>query len=543
MTIGIARATKAEGGCAMADQGNEGKEINIATASEEDESWVTKVVPNGTVTNMKVRHDNRKGFDKFLKEYTGEACKDGQTYKESLDLCDFKFLGVDFVTKPNQRPLKAFVDTYLMKVQLKLYEDYQKELMDAYQKSRLEKNPNGLYPNPFDNAPAVDLYIKSNELKPKNNSDPDFKDQFSFSHWCGITEEHRAMGKGGYQKCGGAIDINYETSPYICVRTGKEYGGEAQDIKPDVLRGEIAAGEGPFSEYKDNMADWRDGKLSLDALTPADQETVNADLKKNKIAKRARTRLVFIPAVDAIDRASIFVDGKPADLSTSKFFKFEDWPDTESKSEVAAYAQRISKLYDQFAAVHRCWVEYFTLGCDPKNPNGTPEKTSDGADHFISQFKIKWDNGTLKTACLPLIQKACSESKDDNVNHYTLDLLETRFNKKDKEKTSNQKAALDTSNEFVKSALKCYYLTRFVKDFEAVIRVTVIGSNEYFLDVGKIKVKTPKSFRNPIKGFLNIPKHVVMAMVIEGGLSWGGTMWRLDSGDMMHFDIRLGFLK
>jgi hypothetical protein len=56
----------------------------------------------------------------------------------------------------------------------------------------------------------------------------------SFEDWCGIRQDHKGMHPGGQHGPGDAIDVNFDSNPFIATRTqtatGVDYGGEAPTV-------------------------------------------------------------------------------------------------------------------------------------------------------------------------------------------------------------------------------------------------------------------------------------------------------------------------
>lgn len=57
-----------------------------------------------------------------------------------------------------------------------------------------------------------------------------------FETWCGLRQRPGGFHAGGYHGQGIAIDLNYDTNPYIATRTGSTFGGEAGFIGGSVGR-------------------------------------------------------------------------------------------------------------------------------------------------------------------------------------------------------------------------------------------------------------------------------------------------------------------
>src|SRR5215212_4666878 len=67
----------------------------------------------------------------------------------------------------------------------------------------------------------------------------------TFQDWVGIREPHHAAHQGGNHTLGNALDINYQTNPYIATRSartngGVTYGGEAPP-PPGITRVRVRA--------------------------------------------------------------------------------------------------------------------------------------------------------------------------------------------------------------------------------------------------------------------------------------------------------------
>jgi len=62
-----------------------------------------------------------------------------------------------------------------------------------------------------------------------------------FVTWGGIRQQHGGHRAGGYHAAGIAIDINYDTNPYIATRTGSTYGGEAGFLDAEARRARAVA--------------------------------------------------------------------------------------------------------------------------------------------------------------------------------------------------------------------------------------------------------------------------------------------------------------
>jgi hypothetical protein len=66
----------------------------------------------------------------------------------------------------------------------------------------------------------------------------------TFADFCGIREPHKGQHPGGEHTTGNAIDINFESNPYIAIRTpaaaGATYGGEATSLS-DIRMARVSA--------------------------------------------------------------------------------------------------------------------------------------------------------------------------------------------------------------------------------------------------------------------------------------------------------------
>ena len=268
------------------------------------------------------------------------------------------------------------------------------------------------------------------------------KTRSDLKHWAGIRERHRGFKPGqaqGYHKTGSAMDLNYHGNPWMAVRSGDALGGEAT----------------------------QSGK-----------------------------RTMAQEAIDVIDRASLWVYGRRAELHIA------GRPAGANEAEIAAWA---GKVWERFNAASEAVATYFALGY--------------AIDRDAKLAELARENEKLVAAG--------SEKTDD-----TAALLQYRSMlgslpaRPQEEALARISASMAKGRPWTKDPGVA--LAQMGPDLQAVAKVMVRGSVS----------ASPKNVRNPTLGLFDIKKELLEAMMGAGGLYWGGCEFgKAWSGDMMHFDL------
>jgi hypothetical protein len=271
------------------------------------------------------------------------------------------------------------------------------------------------------------------------------KTKDDLKHWAGIRERHRGYKPGktqGYHKTGSAMDLNYHTNPWMAVRSGNSLGGEA------------------VRSNRHGMA----------------QE-----------------------AIDVIDRASLWVHGRRAELHAA------NRPEGGDEAAVAAWA---NKLWERFNSASEAVASYFALAY--------------AIDRDAKLAELARENQKLVAA-------GGERTEDTAALLQYRTMLGSLPARPEEEALQRISASMTKGRPWSKDPN--VVLARMGPDLQAVAKVMVRG------DVSN----SPRNVRDPTLGLFDIKKELLAAMVAAGGLFWGGCEFgKAWSGDMMHFD--LGFV-
>jgi hypothetical protein len=196
----------------------------------------------------------------------------------------------------------------------------------------------------------------------------------------------------------------------------------------------------------------------------------------------AQLQAIREPAVEVYDRAVQFM-GSPSDDA-----------DVGGRSA----GESTSDVYDRFAFVSQQLISYLAFACKSDLPriNRTPVASVE----------------TVATTVLDALPTTERRDKGQAVNDLSDFMTSVEF--------QNFHPAWPNTVE------EQYY--RILRDYELVRIPMVFGPPSL----------SPQMTRNPVRGFVNLRKEIVVAMCDAGGLRWGASDFgSAENGDVMHFDL------
>jgi hypothetical protein len=208
------------------------------------------------------------------------------------------------------------------------------------------------------------------------------------------------------------------------------------------------------------------------------------------------TEKLWKPAFEIFDRANSLFHGKDVDLTPDLDME----PSTDAE-KVKAFEAKTARTIARFGEFSYALESYFRYAFHPANTGKNPQRKT------LEEFK---------SALLADIQA-------NRIHPQALHV----------DKTTNLIAALQGPDA---DAVFQAYFDKIAEDHAFMPRVITVGKLITEAD-GSIIGPAPGGQRDPCDGVCNIRPEVLMELIVNQKLRWGGAMFGIDSGDTMHFDL------